>query len=565
MYLRLPILAFSLLVPLCPATLLRPDVPQHPPAVLGSNGLHVGEPTNFQKMSFLSRVTQGYTLLAKRRREALLKNYQESESERRAAAASAQSSGTRLALAQTGASSAESAREAERLWGNLESFTGSMSNLLSGVTSPGYGCSEAKCAEHASCTLMTSGPTCLCNEGYIGLGGDCRAPPEFSPHSLIVGDPTNAFQANDIHMCVFDSDKIAVVFRNAGQANAGNIVVGTVRESGLADLLPPSRFTSTDQRSFDPVVAGTNDRFLAVAWRDERRMGSCWLRAASVGPDLSLNWADRVNICVGQAHKMGLVSLPQNRVAVIFSDWGQAIPNAPVETFGNSVLASLNGQGSVTLLGHYRFADHPVCRLEVTKVSPTAFVLAARAGNAVDDLDPSVSSGQQALAVYAEMIDDELVFNPGVVNLDSSPQVWSRGLSLIAPNTFAYAYEDGVDQSIKIATVEIDAATHRMDILQKPAQIDKGVSPYVSMLSAPYMASRPHTLLYYEASNSSMVSLCTWDIAKKNLKGCENSKWLPHRLLSVSGVHLSGGKALLAFSTIPNGEPYYTTFGLSRH
>merc|ERR1712151_1481809 len=50
----------------------------------------------------------------------------------------------------------------------------------------------------------------------------------------------------------------------------------------------------------------------------------------------------------------------------------------------------------------------------------------------------SISTQQEAMAMYGEMVDNDLVFDPNPVNLEpKSPQIWARGVSLVAPNTVA--------------------------------------------------------------------------------------------------------------------------------
>lgn len=94
--------------------------------------------------------------------------------------------------------------------------------------------------------------------------------------------------------------------------------------------------------------------------------------------------------------------------------------------------------------GTKRFTDSAVARLEVAKVNGKGFVLAARASPAVDDMNPLASVKQEAMAIYGELVGDDLVFDPNPVNLEpKSGQVWARGLGLVAPNTMGYAYQDG--------------------------------------------------------------------------------------------------------------------------
>eukprot|EP00913_Durusdinium_trenchii_P004709 g4374.t1 len=152
----------------------------------------------------------------------------------------------------------------------------------------------------------------------------------------------------------------------------------------------------------------------------------------------ALVWGTTVDFCSNQAHKMSVQSFAPNRIMVLYSD--KATGSETAESFGNSVLADIGSIGEISLLGNFRFTDSAVARLEAAKVSKNGFVLAARASPAVDDMNPTPVK-QEAMAMYGELVGDDLVFDPNPVNLEPG-QVWARGLSLIAPNTLAYAYQD---------------------------------------------------------------------------------------------------------------------------
>lgn len=475
----------------------------------------------------------------------------------------------RQALQQTVAGTRESTLETGRIYENMANFSEKIMGLIQDATSSGVGCEQLSCGLHASCTETTAGAECVCNEGYVGQGTNCRAPPEFMPHRLLKEGTGNNVLAADMDVNVFGKNRIAIAFRDVSANDVGRILVGRVREAGMADLSPPEQFTLAAGRAFNPVVAGTDSGRIAVAWRDANRDGACWLRGASLGgavrgADMALTWGPAQNFCEGQAHKMSMVGLPGSRVAVLFSDRTLATGHSPRASFGNSLLAQVGATGALTMGGSYRFADVPVCRLEVTKVAPGAFVLAARAGQSVDDLDPTIVTKQEAMAVFGEVVAGDLVFNPNALNIEpKNNQIWARGLSLIAPNTVAYTYQDGAEMSMKMAVLEIDPSSHRMKVVQQPVALRSGFSPYVSMLSVPYTAKDPHTLVYYEGNYSSMVNLCSWSASERKISRCEDFSWLTQKLSSVSGVHLGGGKSFMVFAS-ESGVPYYGVFGLSK-
>uniref|UniRef100_A0A7S2L9C7 Uncharacterized protein n=1 Tax=Zooxanthella nutricula TaxID=1333877 RepID=A0A7S2L9C7_9DINO len=278
-----------------------------------------------------------------------------------------------------------------------------------------------------------------------------------------------------------------------------------------------------------------------------------------------MTWGAPTRFCQGQAHKMAVVPLIDSQFAVMFADQAAAPgPSGAPDAFGNSLLASVGTSGEVDVLGRFRFLDQALCRLEVTKVTPTAFVVAARAAAATDDFDAVHSVQQDAIAIFAELNEGVLAFDPNPVSV--APQgrpIWARGVSLIAPNTVGYAYLDGTDLTIKLTIMEISPTTHRLRVVRGPLALHSGFSPYVSMISVPYSLESPHTLVYYqdESRNASMLSVCSWDVAQRRLSRCEGFPWLDERLHSVSGMHLGRGMSFFAYAT-EEGVPYYSVFSL---
>mmetsp|Transcript_95959 Transcript_95959/g.298791 ORF Transcript_95959/g.298791 Transcript_95959/m.298791 type:complete len:597 (-) Transcript_95959:77-1867(-) len=526
-------------------------------------------PTQAESMSYLLHTLSKFRKFAVGSKAQLEAKQSKQEQQLQDAIRQSSDGAVRQALQLSVANGKQSLAETSRVYDNMVNFSDSLIGLVKSATANGAGCEQMVCGPHASCTETTSGAECVCNEGYVGQGTNCLAPPEFMPHRLLQEGTAGQVEAADMDVNVFESNKIAIVFRDVSGGNTGSVLVGRVREAGMADLSPPEQFTLEDGQAFSPVVAGTSSNRIVIAWRDENRQGACWLRGAALGgsvrgADMALTWGQPENFCSGQAHKMSIVEVPGNRVAVLFSDRILATQHNPVESFGNSLLAQVDSSGRVAITGTYRFTDAPVCRLEVTKVTPSAFVLAARAGKARDDMDPSLITRQEAMAMYGEVVGNDLVFDPNALNIEPQrAQIWARGLSLIAPNTVAYAYQDGSDMSMKMAVLEIHPASHRMTLVQNPVVVRGGFSPYVSMLSVPYTPSDPHTLIYYEGNYSSMVNLCTWSAKEKALSRCEDFSWLMQKLSSVSGVHLGGGKSFMVF-TSEAGVPYYGVFGLSK-
>jgi len=470
----------------------------------------------------------------------------------------------KLALEQSLNSNKASLKESTRIFDEIQNFSDGMGAILRNSTTGGAKtCAEVVCGERASCTMTAKGANCVCNEGYVGLGQDCHPPPAFLPQPLIRGN--SAVRAADMFVEVFGSEQIAVVYRNTADHGSGWVVVGRARDAGIVTLAPPEQFTIGSGMAFGPIVVGTAGRRLVIAWRDAHRNGFCWMRGARLGgtgirgADMAITWGEPSHFCNRQSHKMAMVALPKDQFALMFSDRDES------SSFGNAILASVSNAGAIGELGRFRFSDEPVVRLELTRLTPSSFVLAARAGKTVGEDGPGQTVRQEAMAMFGKVAENELVFDPSPANLEpEKSQMWARGVSLVAPGTVAYAYQDGTDMTVKLAILEVDSSQH-LKVLQEPIVIHKGFSPYISSLSVPYTMSDPHTLIYYEdeVTKASMINVCLWSPSKKQLTRCEDFSWLNQHVSSFSAVRLGSAKSFLVFSA-QDGVPYYGLIGLSK-
>merc|ERR1719478_1507485 len=122
-----------------------------------------------------------------------------------------------------------------------------------------------------------------------------------------------------MHVTVFGDKRIAVVFRDKSQDDVGRAVIGNVREGDAVMMSPPVAFTSLRGKAYSPVVAGTGDHRMVMAWRDQQNGGLCWLRGAALnagsirGAGQHLTWGEPVNFCKDQSHKMAILPFPGNR------------------------------------------------------------------------------------------------------------------------------------------------------------------------------------------------------------------------------------------------------------
>lgn len=540
-------------------------------------------------LSSLLAVLQHFKRLAQTRIQGATERQEAQAVQLDAAASRTQDPTVLAALQKSSAHNAQSLLETRQLYMRMAELSSSMERFIGPAASASSGCGRLACGAFATCTETASGPQCVCNEGYVGIGSDCHAPPELLPRPLFAAETdASTTRAMELGICQFDDGLIAIVFRDEARDNAGRMVIGSVSEAGAVQLGLPEQFTPPGVGAFGPVVSAAGTSKLVLAWRDADRNATGWLRGAvatgspqTAGAELVFAWGDPVDFSMAQANKMALVDLPRGRVAVLYADHSQSNP------FGGAVLATVGRKGEASIFGQYRFLDSAVCRLAVAKVSASSFVLAVRAGAPLaDDLeDPSSMASRQALAIFGEMVDDELVFDPDPANLaPESKKIWARSVALVAPNTVAYAFQDENDHSTKMAVLRVrqqepqqqasgagddESFQHepqqpsRLQVIQKPVIVGNGFTPYLEMLSAPYTATDPHTVICHEQGNRSVVSVCSWDQSVQSLARCQDFPWMASQLVGAAGVRLNGGRALVAVAT-PSGTPYLSLFGLSK-
>jgi len=496
------------------------------------------------------------------------------------AVAKANSTDVGLALQQTETLDDQSLVETKKVLGGINDFTHNMELALGAAYEATKGCAKIVCGPHASCTETTLGGQCICDEGFAGNGRDCHAPESFIPRKLLIeGGAGMKTEVADLHIAIFMGTKVVCAWRDITNANIGRVIIGKV-PSGDVVWTTPERFTaSSTSKAFAPQVIGLPSNRIAIAYRDAAKGGACWIRGAEIGisglrgADSHLFWGEPFSFCQSQSHQMAAVGLGASRVAVFFADRVPATAKTPEIAFGNALLATIDANGATSVLGKKRFIDSPVVRIETTLLTPSSFVIACRTSKAVDEQDTELITRQEALAIYGEIDDSDLVFNPNSLSLEpEESQIWARGVGLVAPYTFGYAYMLGRERKLKLDVVHVDPESHRMKIDAGPKEVSKGVSPYASMLSYAYAPTDPHTFLYYESKGHSMINICKWrddrlhkarHKALVGLQECEDFTWMRQPVHSVAAVALPGGRALFAFTTADK-VPYYQIIGVSK-
>lgn len=503
-----------------------------------------------------------------------MRHLQES-AETHAAIQAANTTATQLALTQASAIDAESLVETKKVLTSVKDFTTTLETALGAAYEGSKGCANLVCGKHASCTETTLGGQCICDEGYIGNGRDCHAPDSFIPHKLLVeGQSGMSTHVAELHVAVFMGTKVVAAWRDITNGNIGRVIVGHTTPGDVI-WTTPERFSATaTSKAFAPQVVGLPSNRIAVVYRDAARGGACWLRGAEVGisglrgASSHLTWGEPLTFCQGQSHNMAILSLASSKVAVFFADRTAATATAEEEIFGNALLAGIEANGGVSMAGKTRFIDRPVVRIETIQVSPSSFAIGVRASKKVDEMNTELVTRQEALAIFGEMVDGDLVFDPNMLALEpKEEQIWARGMSLIAPDTFGYAYQLGREKELRLDVIHVDPKTHRMKIVTGPHLVAKGLSPYVSMLNYPYAPTDSHTFVYYEKKKETMINVCRWRPAEAGhhagLQHCEDFTFTKQPVNSMAGVTLTGGRALFLFTT-EDKVPYWQVLGVSK-
>merc|ERR1719321_681760 len=182
-------------------------------------------------------------------------------------------------------------------------------------------------------------------------------------------------------------------------------------------------------------------------------------------------------------------------------------------------------------------------------------------------MNPAFVPRQEAMAVYGKMESTDLVFDSNILNLEpTQSRVWSRGIALLgkdwtspgADPTIGYAYQVGATHQTKLAIITVNPEPTkekpRWKVTQAPFLIQTGETPYLSVLSVPYLLREPHSAVFFKNGTHSDVRVCT---VKPTISHCETFMWLQQEVTSLSTVRLGTGRVLAVFSN-KAGIPYYT-------
>jgi hypothetical protein len=462
----------------------------------------------------------------------------------------------------------ETAEEEQMVLSELFKFIGTMKTVVGKVpmTGSGHACADIQCGEHASCSRTTDGAECICDEGYEGDGTSCAAPSLFTPQRLLRdGMQGRSSKVADMSVNVFYGHQLVVAFRDMSNKDVGKVMIGDFTP-GHIHWSPPEKIT--DGKAFDPVAVGLPTNRIIIAYRDSDREAALFLRAGELdasgmrGTPKHITWSAPVELARMQAHRAALLPLGLDKAVAFYSDYRAATKDEAERHFCAASLAQVGHLGAISELGTFHFLEYAATRLTAKLLTPTSFIIAYRGTKAVDDMNPELIHRQEASAMYGELVDTELSFDPNPIDLEpETTNIWDRGLSLLGPSTFGYAYETGKDQATHLAVIHVDA-DHQMKVMSR-TKLSEGFSPFVRMVDVPYSIDDPHTLTYFERDKKNVASICMVNLTGGNLTDCEETVWMDREISSVASASLGNGRTLFAFAD-EEGIPFYHVIGLSQ-
>merc|ERR1719193_123495 len=292
----------------------------------------------------------------------------------------------------------------------------------------------------------------------------------------------------------------------------------------------------------EPVVAGLPSGRLAIAYRDEGKEGAAkgFLVGAEVTPSGAVTFGAPLEFALHQAQGMSILPLPQNNVAVFFSDQKVDKSGNVTAGFGSVGLFNVGDGGTVTLTGKFRFAEFPVSQIRATLLSDDEFVIAYRH---VQD-EPGVEK-EESSVIYGSFFEGEIVIDPHPLSMEPSQDgVLARDLMLVSLNTFAYGYYLSKTQEVKVSLVEVDPVTHRMKKVNTET-VSHGFTPFVKGISLAFAPKEPRSYFYFKNGVQSIASSCA---TPERLSQCNNSTWTEFDAQSAAAVSIGDSRVVMTFT-----------------
>lgn len=421
-------------------------------------------------------------------------------------------------------------------------------------------CDFLTCGRHASCQVKdNSRAFCECAPCFKGDGFTCRPsactantlytsqlirpnlPSSMKPDPLLV---------REINVAVLGQNRVAVVMRDEQQSNAGFLIVGDVREK---DIKWGSRqLFSGESKAFSPVIAGFSNGRLLISYRDADQHGVGYL----ISGQLDKADPSGLSAALGMPHgfvkeqeqKTALVTLSTSRAICLYADHARDEDGVDRQTGGGAALVQVLGDGMLSMLGKYHFAQGmPVQHIVATRLTEGSFVVAFRG------LPPTGAAAglmsKELSAVRMEVSKNNLLaIDPHELTLeDNRVDMLDRAVALVSNNLFSYAYYSRSEKETKMALIHFNPATRRMEQVGKPSTVSTGYNSFVNAISLPAGPNAPSTFTYVQPSGSHSLAQVCGVTTDGRLAGCKDVKWIEAELHAASATRLPDGRLLFAF------------------
>lgn len=482
--------------------------------------------------------------------------------------------------------------EAQNAVGELRNFISTLKQAMGAVGSASR-CQDLTCGAHAYCTAdakhsyRVHGARCICKEGYQGNGFVCKTSSRLAIHSLMQVRPgTELPQLADIHLSAINGDTIMAVYRDISTSHKGYALLGRA-ESNKMRWHRPVLFSNHSQ-AFAPALVqlqegqdGKHNGGIAIAFRNANHGGDGFLLGGRIdSTNGALRFGAPKAFARHQAHTIAMLPLSESRVAVFFAEHvlGAGQPSGGA-MYGASLLAKVHSGGAMPeILSKDRFATGPVAQLSALAVSPSHIVIAYRGEG-----EPGTQNAEAA-CVAGHLSRDRIRYpSPAVLLEPTQTNIWARSLASTGKGSFSYTYQSGNEKVTKQAVLRLAPKTHKLEVLQEPQVLDRGVHKLVGSVSllpergemenknarslqGSFLERRTRSssaLLTYvgqSGEESTKAHLCK--ISDGGLPfGCKALSWAGQDLHSVSGAPISDGRYVFMF-TDSAGKPYYSFVGL---
>lgn len=426
-------------------------------------------------------------------------------------------------------------------------------------------CAYLTCGDHALCVQYDAtsaggqGAVCECRscfagDGYTCAPAVCTPSKYFTAQSLLLHEtPAWTPEIVEMHLAIFASKHIAVVWRDKAASNRGFMMLGNASES---ITWGPMSTIWNEGGGYGPVVTAVSTKRLAIAFRDAEQGGIGYLTSGDVNVgSLTTTLGTPLDFARNQAQQVSVVPLSGSRAVLLYAERVLDDEGTIQEAFGGAFLFHIQPGGGIEALGTYHFAETPVARIAATALSPTSFVVAFRAMPADNEED---GPSRELSAVWMGLEGSELVVDKDLT-LGIEPNrrgMWSRDVALISQNLFAYTYQSGSEEKTKLQIVRVDPETHGMEVVGPPRVIGNGATPYVKSISVPYIASTPETFTMFQRPNEVGTAKVCGVSMRGRITGCHDVKWADTRVASVAASRLGDGRLIFAF-TDESGNPFF--------